>query len=565
MGLFRRDGVRDEIESARKPPAVAPRSALSVRDCRRQLGRQLGRHQGHRSQRLPALDHINPLGDRVGRAVRNPAVRGQFIVPRRGDIAVVLAVAVFHMGAFATLVAFGLQFVSVGRSIVLGYTTPLWVAPGAFLFLGEPMTRSRLAGFALGLAGLIVMFNPQAFDWNDSRDLIGNAMMMLAALCWAVSILYVRAHTWISTPFQLVFWQCLLATFILAALALAVDGVPHIAWNPALVAELLYGGLCGTALAYWAMAMVNRSLPAITTSLGILATPVVGLIGSAIALGETITVSLLVAMVMILAGIAVGTIGSSASTVQTGGRTNLRRLDWHCDRDAPHRGARVRLARRDAPAKSAPHRISVRVGAIMGTGLLASLNKNGSISPLISSIHRMKRRLSGVPPEDARQAAMQASSASHFASGAASCSARHSGNSPGCVRSRGRRPGRLSEHQRSVRRSDSQSRTSRVTRRQCLPTDATIWCVLKSLSMLPRAIAAATILNSARPASSRSAVSWAPLIFIIAHTQHFPDTKFYAFDIFGDPNIGSGAPDRRAAIFRCLAQPVRCRSADGGA
>jgi len=54
--------------------------------------------------------------------------------------------------------------------------------------------------------------------------------------------------------------------------------------------------------------MVNRSLPAATTSLGILATPVIGVVSSTLAPGETIDISLLVAMAMILSGIVVGTI-----------------------------------------------------------------------------------------------------------------------------------------------------------------------------------------------------------------------------------------------------------------
>jgi drug/metabolite transporter (DMT)-like permease len=42
-------------------------------------------------------------------------------------------------------------------------------------------------------------------------------LILLAALCWAANILYVRAHKWVSTPFQLTFWQTLLATYVLAA------------------------------------------------------------------------------------------------------------------------------------------------------------------------------------------------------------------------------------------------------------------------------------------------------------------------------------------------------------
>jgi drug/metabolite transporter (DMT)-like permease len=237
--------------------------------------------------------------------------QGSLTVPRRGDMPIVLGISLLHMVAFSALIAAGLRFVPAGRAIVLGYTTPLWVIPGALLFLREPLTRWRAAGIGLGIAGLMVMFNPSAFDWGDSRALLGNGFIMLGALCWAVSILQVRAHRWVSTPFQLVFWEVLLAACVLAVVAYVVDGVPDVTWSTNLVLLLLYGGVLGTAVAYWAMAMVNRSLPAMTTSLGLLATPVVGTCSAALLLGEPITPSLLCAMGLIVGGIAVGTIGGA--------------------------------------------------------------------------------------------------------------------------------------------------------------------------------------------------------------------------------------------------------------
>ncbi|HEY8334682.1 MAG TPA: DMT family transporter [Tardiphaga sp.] len=235
--------------------------------------------------------------------------RGQLIIPRRGDLPVIFTVAVLHMGAFSVLVCFALQIVPVGRSIVLGYTTPLWVAPAAWLFLRETVTAQRLAGIALGLAGIAVMFNPLAFDWSDRGALVGNGLLLLAALCWAANIVYVRSHTWISSPFQLVFWQALLATLLLTMLALLYDGVPRgIIWSGELGGAFLFAGVIGTALAHWAMVLINRSLPATVTSLGLLATPVMGVAASAVLLGEPVSLSLLAAMAMILGGIALGTI-----------------------------------------------------------------------------------------------------------------------------------------------------------------------------------------------------------------------------------------------------------------
>jgi drug/metabolite transporter (DMT)-like permease len=233
--------------------------------------------------------------------------QGNLVVPRRGDLPVVFGIALPHMVAFSGLVAIGIQFVPAGRAIVLGYTTPLWVIPAARLFLGEPITRYHLAGGAVAFTGLAIMFNPASFDWSDGRSLLGNGLLLLAAACWAVSIVYVRAHRWISTPFQLVFWETLLASGLLALLALFFDGVPEVEWTPRLVLLLLYGGICGSALAYWAIAVVNRSLPAAVTSLGLLATPVVGTLAAALALGEPVTLTLLGAMTLIIGGIALGT------------------------------------------------------------------------------------------------------------------------------------------------------------------------------------------------------------------------------------------------------------------
>jgi drug/metabolite transporter (DMT)-like permease len=290
--------------------------------------------------------------------------RGQLNLPRRGDVPVILAVALLHMGAFPAFVAFGLQFVPVGRSIVLGYTTPLWVAPAAWLFLSEPVTRSRLVGIGLGLAGLATMFNPLAFDWSDRNALLGNGLILLAALCWAANILYVRAHKWISTPFQLVFWQALLATSISSTLALWIEGVPQVTWSLALAGAFLYAGICGTALAHWAMVMVNRSLPTVTTSLGLLATPVVGVATSAICLGEPIGTSLICAMAMILSGIAIGTIprGKGAANRQRTARSHS-----------------VSLPTENGPSSSAP-----------------ALRTLDTLSPAATGVHAQSRAISAL-------------------------------------------------------------------------------------------------------------------------------------------------------------------------
>jgi drug/metabolite transporter (DMT)-like permease len=206
----------------------------------------------------------------------------------------------------------GLKYVSVGRSIVLGYTTPPWVAPAAWLLLKEDLSARQLVGIMIGLTGLAMMFNPSAFDWTNRDAVLGNGLLLLSALAWSVSILYTRAHHWIATPFQLVFWQALLATILLTILALIIEGELDIVWSNTLIMWFAYSGLVGTALGFWAMTVVGRSIPATTTSLGILATPVVGIASSVAFLGEQVDQALLIAATMIIVGIGIGTFSRSS-------------------------------------------------------------------------------------------------------------------------------------------------------------------------------------------------------------------------------------------------------------
>ena len=217
--------------------------------------------------------------------------------PPRADLPVLVSITLLHMVGFTTLSSIGLELVPAGRSAVLAYTTPLWVVPGASLLLGERLTRRRVVGVVVGLAGLIVLFNPAALDWTRRTTVLGNVAILGAALLWAGAILHIRGHHWRSTPFDLLPWQMLLATVILVPLA----------------ALFAYAGLPGSALAYWASAMAGLRLPAATISLGLLATPVLSVALATLWLGERPGASLLVGVALILGGVALGTVGERPS------------------------------------------------------------------------------------------------------------------------------------------------------------------------------------------------------------------------------------------------------------
>lgn len=231
-------------------------------------------------------------------------VTGRLKLPARSDLPVIVSVGLLQIAAFLVIINLAVPAVGAGRSSILAYTTPLWVVPGAILFLGERLHRLKLLGLLLGLLGVAILFNPLEVDWSDRDQRTGNLLLMLASLAWAVAILHVRSRRWRGSPLELAPWQLLFALPILLGGALLFDPpwTPPLRWDLALL--LLHNGVLATGFAYWGAFTVTRALPAISTSLGFLGVPLVGVTASVLALGEPLTLSVVGGLLAILLGVA---------------------------------------------------------------------------------------------------------------------------------------------------------------------------------------------------------------------------------------------------------------------
>jgi len=258
-----------------------------------------------------ALTQITPMWFAVARLTLGAATllavlaaTGRLALPSRRDLPVIVSVGLLQMVAFMTCVNFALLEVDAGRAAILAYTTPLWVTPVAVLLLGEHIDARKAVGLALGLSGVAVLFNPLGFDWSDREVVRGNGLLMLAALCWAGAILHTRVHAWAASPLQLAPWQMALAAPILIVLAWHFEGDAEIAWSPGLVAILAYNGPIATAFCFWAVVTVQRNLPTISTTLGLLGVPTAGMLLAALLLGEPLSLTRLGGFALILGGMA---------------------------------------------------------------------------------------------------------------------------------------------------------------------------------------------------------------------------------------------------------------------
>lgn len=232
------------------------------------------------------------------------AAMGQLKWPTRHDLPLVLSVAVIMMATYSVLMHLALQFVEAGRAALLGYTTPLWVLPAAYLILGERPSRRRLVGVAIAVAGLVLLFDPASFDWDDGEVVAGNLMLVFCAMCWSVCIIHIRKHQPLRTPFQLAPFQLSLAAVLIGIFALAIDPLPTFPFSGRELAVLGYGSVMGTAVAMLSVTTCLRYLPTTVSTVGLLGVPVFALILSVGFLGETLTPELTTGVILIFIGIA---------------------------------------------------------------------------------------------------------------------------------------------------------------------------------------------------------------------------------------------------------------------
>lgn len=233
------------------------------------------------------------------------AVRGRLRLPGRDDLWVLLSVGLGQLALGLALIHVALQYVEAGRSAILAYTTPLWVAPMAVVLLGERLGPVKLVGLMLGLGGVGVLFNPSTFDFSNRPALIGNGMLLLSAIILAAVIVHIRRRRWILTQVELMPWQMLLGGTLLVAAAWWLEGDAEIRWSWALGAVLAYNGPVASAFCFWAYLTVMRDLPAVSTALGSLGVPVAGVLFSAAVLGEPLSPAMVAGLVLIAAGVAV--------------------------------------------------------------------------------------------------------------------------------------------------------------------------------------------------------------------------------------------------------------------
>jgi drug/metabolite transporter (DMT)-like permease len=236
------------------------------------------------------------------------ALRGRIQLPKRGDIPFIASIGLLQMTAFTVLGAVAMTHLPAGRSAILSYTTPLWVAPASVLFFGERLSRTSIVGISLAAVGVAILVNPEAVNWADPVILMSNGLLLIASMCWAACILHLRYFKAPSSAFILAPWQMLASTAVLVPLAWIIEGNFTADNTITFFETTLFVGPIATAFCFVAVNAASSWLPATTMSTAMLGVPVTGVALSILFLGESLTTTLGLGTFAIVAGIILNTI-----------------------------------------------------------------------------------------------------------------------------------------------------------------------------------------------------------------------------------------------------------------
>ncbi len=191
--------------------------------------------------------------------------------------------SILNVVAFGVFSTFAMLTASTGRVAVVSYSFPVWACLLAWLMLGEKLRGPAALGLALCIAGLVVLIYPVIGD----VALIGLLLSLASAMTWAIGTIYLKLVKIPGDMLANTAWQIAIAAVILAILTLIFQGWPTFEPAPAkALMAVVVNGLIGSALCYCLWYNIVGRLPATTASIGSLSSPAIGVVASALILGE---------------------------------------------------------------------------------------------------------------------------------------------------------------------------------------------------------------------------------------------------------------------------------------
>lgn len=209
-------------------------------------------------------------------------------------------------GAGNALVVWAEHSITSGVAALLAATIPIWMAVMESMLGRAPLTMQRMLGLALGFGGVFLLVAPAIGEPDVTLNFfLAVGAMQLNCILWNGGTLYSRSRPTRADPLGRSAVQMLAAGVVVTTLAyITGERITISMFSPRSTFALLYLILFGSVIAYWSYNFALTKLSAGKVSSYAYVNPAVAVIFGAILLSEPITVTMIIAMAVILAGVA---------------------------------------------------------------------------------------------------------------------------------------------------------------------------------------------------------------------------------------------------------------------
>jgi len=199
-------------------------------------------------------------------------------------------------------IAWGEERITSGLASILNATATLWTAILIFWVVpAERPTPLNYVGVLIGIAGVGVLVLPDILSHGLSGSVLGILAVLVAAFSYALAALYQRTKLRGMSVYQQSLGQAAATAFL--AIPIAAPALPHFHFALLSFVSVVALGVFGTGVAYLLFYYVMNTLGAVRATAVTLVVPVTAVFWGVVLLHETLTVSTIVGMVVILADI----------------------------------------------------------------------------------------------------------------------------------------------------------------------------------------------------------------------------------------------------------------------
>lgn len=195
------------------------------------------------------------------------------------------------------------QFVESGLAGVYMAFMPIWTVALAYFFAGEKLSQRKMAGFALGFLGVIVLMGPDAIKGALSSDLRAQIGLLLATFLYAASAVLSRRAPPIRP--RVFAAGMLIVAAVMAIPALFVTELHREQWSLASLGAILFLGVFPTGINGILIIMLIRRAGAGFMAFSNYITPLWAVALGALVYHERLDWTVFIALAAILAGVAV--------------------------------------------------------------------------------------------------------------------------------------------------------------------------------------------------------------------------------------------------------------------